>query len=241
MFRQLLKGGAREMGVSLTGSMIDQMIRYQSMLLEANRTMNLTRITDADEAVRAHFLDSLAPLAQGPLLAGVRDMVDIGSGAGFPGIPISIARPDIRVVLIDSLKKRVLFLQEVIDALSLNCVAMHMRAEDAAREEAFRARFDLATARAVAGLSVLMELSLPFLSVGGRLIAYKGPSVNEELVAARRASAVLGGGEIEILPVVIPGRPDWAHCLATVKKCVDTPGQYPRRAGEPNRNPLGKP
>ena len=237
MIKQWILSGARAMGVALDEAQADKLVCFHRMLEEGNRRMNLTRVLDdAREAVDRHYLDSLAPLAAG-LFEGVDSLIDVGTGAGFPGVPLSIARADMRVVLLDSLGKRVDFLNDVIEKLGLNARAVHARSEEAARLAAYRERFDAAAARAVAATATLMELTLPFVRVGGRVIAYKGPSVEEELPAARAALAKLGGGEARLTGVAIPGR-DWDHRLLAVKKIRPTPAAYPRKPGEPLRRPI---
>ena len=207
------------------------------MLMETNRVMNLTRVPDDPlEAVDRNYLDSLAPLACG-LLEAPRALADVGSGAGFPGIPLAILLPETRVVLVDSLGKRVQFLRDVIAALGLNAEAVHARAEDAGRLPDLRERFDAVTARAVAPLNVLAELCLPLARVGGAFIAYKGPGAAEEATAAARALSLLGGRFVREVSVTIPDR-DWDHRLLRVDKVRPTPQKYPRRAGEPKRLPL---
>ena len=237
MMKRLLIDGAKQMGIAVSDAQAGQFARFHEMLTAANRTMNLTRVPDDPrEAVDRNYLDSIAPLALG-MPEGVRSLADVGSGAGFPGIPLAIMLPEARVVLIDSLGKRVRFLQEVIDALGLNAQAIHARAEEAGRMDALREGFDVVTSRAVAALNVLAEFSLPLARVGGCMIAYKGPSAAEEAAQARRAIALLGGGPVREAEVRIPGR-DWEHRLLYIEKKAPTPQKYPRRAGEPAKNPL---
>ena len=235
-FIDRLAQGLSAMGVPYRAPMLETLARFQEKLLAANARMNLTRVgAEACEAVDRNYLDSLAPLAQG-LLQGAKAALDVGSGAGFPGIPLCVlAGEETRFVLVDSLGKRVAFLNEAIAELRLNAEAVHARMEDFAR--ANRERFDVATARAVAPVGVLAELALPALKRSGRLIAYKGPSAAEEVAAAQNALRTLGGASAQILPAPIPGR-DWAHTLVIVQKAQKTPAQYPRKAGEPSRNPL---
>ena len=229
-FIDRLAQGLSAMGVPYRAPMLETLARFQEKLLAANARMNLTRV-GADR----NYLDSLAPLAQG-LLQGAKAALDVGSGAGFPGIPLCVlVGEETRFVLVDSLGKRVAFLNEAIAELRLNAEAVHARMEDFAR--ANRERFDVATARAVAPVGVLAELALPALKRSGRLIAYKGPSAAEEVAAAQNALRTLGGASAQILPAPIPGR-DWAHTLVVVQKAQKTPAQYPRKAGEPSRNPL---
>ena len=234
---QRLTEGAAALGVPLSGEQAERFARYHDMLIEANRRMNLTRVPDDPaEAVDRNYLDSIAPLTAG-WPEGVQTLIDVGSGAGFPGIPISIARPDIHVVLLDALDKRVGFLRQVIAELGLNAEAIHGRAEDAARDPGLRERFDLAAARAVAPLNALAELLLPFVRPGGYMLALKGPNAAEEADAAANALAALGGGGAQVAPVLIPGR-DWAHAAVWIRKDSETPARFPRRAGVPERRPL---
>ena len=236
---EFLVSGAREMGIAVSEAQAAQFARFHEMLVETNKVMNLTRVPDDPrEAVDRNYLDSLAPLAAG-LPTGVRTLADVGAGAGFPGIPLAILLPEVHVVLIDALGKRVKFLQDVIEALGLNAEAVHARAEDAGRQPELRERFDVVTARAVAALNVLAELALPLVRVGGEMIAYKGPGAAQEASEAEKAIAMLGGQLLREQTVVIPGR-DWDHRLLYIQKRVPTPKKYPRRPGEPGKNPLGQ-
>ena len=233
----LLTARAAQMGIAVSPAQAAQFARFHEMLTETNKVMNLTRVPDdAQEAVDRNYLDSLAPLACG-LPEGVRTLADVGSGAGFPGIPLAIMLPETRVVLIDSLGKRVQFLRDVIAALGLNAEAVHARAEDAGRLPELRERFDVVTARAVAALNVLAELCLPLARVGGAFLAYKGPGAAEEAAAAEKALSLLGGRFAREAAAVIPGR-DWDHRLLYIEKARPTQQKYPRRAGEPKRLPL---
>lgn len=233
--------GARQMGVVLPEGAAEKMLRFHELLMQANAQFNLTRVPDdPQEAVDRNYLDSLAPLAHAGLMRGQR-LLDLGSGAGFPGIPLAIALPEVHVTLMDSLGKRVNFLQSVIDELGLNARAVHARAEEAAKRPEWREQFDCATARAVAALPTLAELTLPFVRVGGQLIAYKGPAAGEELAQAQAALSQLGGSAGTILPVAIPGREDWDHRLVLVDKQKPTPKRFPRKSGEAGRHPLVAP
>ena len=197
---------------------------------------NLTRIPDDEaEAIDRNYLDCLAPLRFG--LTGVERAVDVGSGAGFPGVPLSICMPGTRFVFLDSLGKRVDFLNNVVEALGLNAQAVHLRAEDGARKPELREAFDLATARAVAPLNLLSEYLLPFVRVGGTMLAYKGPSLAQELDAAANALSLLGGRFAREECADIPGR-DWDHRLCWIEKIAPTPDKYPRKAGKPEKSPL---
>ena len=237
MLAEMMLDSAAAMGIAMTRAQAEQIDQYPAMLTEANRQFNLTRVPDElREAADRNYLDCIAPLAHG-WPEGVRSLVDVGSGAGFPGIPLSIMLPEVHVVMVDSLDKRVKFLKSVIDALELNAEAVHARAEDAARRPELRERFDMAVARAVAPMCVLCEYLLPFVRVGGRMLALKGPSLEDELADAVRAVDVLGGSVGGVETVEIPGR-DWSHRLAYIDKIAPTPGQYPRKAGVPEKKPL---
>ena len=224
------------MGIPISEGQAGQFNAYHEMLVGANARMNLTRVPeDPAEAVDRNYLDCISPLAGG--FPAVANAVDVGSGAGFPGIPLAIMLPDTRFTLIDALGKRVDFLGQVIDRLGLNAEALHLRAEDAARRESLREGFDLAVARAVAPMNVLCEYLLPLVKVGGRMLALKGPGLEAELEQAQNALSLLGG-EIEgVQPLVIPGR-DWNHRAAWIAKTAPTPERYPRRAGAAEKRPL---
>ena len=236
--RELIRAGAAAMGIPLPDDAPDKLVIYHDMLVETNKVMNLTRVPDDPaEAVDRNYLDSLAPLAMPHLLDGIKTLCDVGTGAGFPGVPLAIARPDIHVVLMDSLGKRVKFLESVIDRLSLNAEAVHIRAEDAAKLPVYRDHFDLVASRAVAALPVLCELTLPFVKVSGRLIAYKGPSLDEELAQSGAILKRMKSEHVETLPVTFPNR-DWDHRLCVIRKNAPTPSAFPRKAGEAGRNPI---
>ena len=236
MYKMMLER-AKAAGLSLSENQAKQFETYHSMLIDANAKFNLTRVSeDIAEAIDRNYLDCCMPFA-GDFPSEVKTIADIGSGAGFPGIPISIYRPDIHVVMMDSLGKRVEFLKSVIDALHLNAEAVHIRAEDGARKPEFREAFDMATARAVASLNLLAEYLLPFVKVDGWMMALKGPTLAEELDQAANALSILGGEFVREEKVVIPGR-DWDHRLAYIKKVAATPEKYPRKAGKPEKKPL---
>ena len=233
----LLLRRAEAAGIPLTAEQAEKFALYHRMLVEANARFNLTRVPDdAAEAVDRNYLDCIAPLGAG-LPAGVVRAIDVGSGAGFPGIPLAICLPGVRFVLLDSLGKRVEFLRSVIDALGLNAEALHLRAEDGARRPELREAFDLATARAVAPLNLLAEYLLPFVRVGGHMLAYKGPGLDAERAEAEFAFQTLGGRFARAEAVSIPGR-DWNHCLAWIEKTAPTPERYPRKSGKPEKSPL---
>ena len=236
MLKTLIKNGAAAMGIPMTERQAEQFEAYHDMLVAANARMNLTRVPDDPrEAVDRNYLDCIAPLAGG--FPEAPTAADVGSGAGFPGIPLAIMLPDTRFTLIDALSKRVEFLRAVIARLGLNAEALHLRAEDAARQGALRERFDLTTARAVAPMNALCEFMLPLTRVGGRMLALKGPGLEAELAGAENALALLGGEIERIQPLAIPGR-DWNHRAAWIAKIAPTPDKYPRRAGMADKKPL---
>lgn len=233
----LLAARAAQMGIALTGAQAHSFEKYHSMLTEANARFNLTRVPeDMDEAIDRNYLDCIAPLAGG-LPKGCASIIDVGSGAGFPGIPLAICLPEVHIVLMDALGKRVDFLRSVIEALGLNAEAIHLRAEDGARRPELRESFDIATARAVAPLNLLSEYLLPFVKVGGYMMALKGPTLDEELAGAENALGLLGGRFEREDGIAIPGR-DWNHRVAWICKIAPTPEKYPRRAGKPEKKPL---
>jgi 16S rRNA (guanine527-N7)-methyltransferase len=205
---------------------------FDALLRADNQKMDLTAVIDPEEALYAHYLDSLAGAAHLPQGARV---IDLGSGAGFPGLPLAIARPDLSFVLLDAQRKRVDFLQRAVSALGIAAEAVHARAEDYARDH--REAADAVISRAVARLPVLLEWALPLVRVGGHCLLWKGPGIQEELGDAARVSPLLGGGAPRVLPVLIPGR-DWAHVLVLVKKDANTPENYPRKAGMAIKRPL---
>ena len=236
-FTKAMLERAAAAGIPLNMEQAEKFETYHRMLIEANVRFNLTRVPDDEaEAIDRNYLDCIAPLAIG-LPAAHASLIDVGSGAGFPGIPLAICLPETRIVLMDSLGKRVEFLESVIGELQLNAQAVHLRAEDGARKPEYREAFDLATARAVAPLNLLCEYLLPFVRVGGQMLALKGPGLDEEVAAAENALSVLGGRFLRSDALPIPGR-DWDHRAAWIEKIAPTPDKYPRRAGKPEKKPL---
>jgi 16S rRNA (guanine527-N7)-methyltransferase len=228
---------AEAAGIAITREQAEKFDVYHKMLMAANAQFNLTRVPeDTAEAIDRNYLDCILPLKAG-LPADVSRIVDVGSGAGFPGIPLSICLPDVHFVLVDALSKRVEFLKSVISALNLNAEAVHARAEDAARNPALREGFDIATARAVASLNLLSEYLLPFVKVGGHMMVLKGPGLDDEIEQAQHALEILGGKYIRTDLAPVPGR-DWDHRIAWIEKIEPTPEKYPRKAGKPEKNPL---
>lgn len=238
MRRRHLALGCAALGIALTDAQAAQFAVFDAMLSQANTRMDLTAVLDPIEAIDRHYIDSLTPLMHPEWLPVGAQVVDVGSGAGFPGIPLAIARPDIALTLIDAQQKRVGFLCEVIDALHLRATAVHLRAEDAGQSPEHRERYDVAVSRAVAGLPTLLELTLPLVRVGGRAISWKGPAVHAEMERAHRAAALLGGALQGPFSAPVPGR-DWQHTLVLGDKVRETVRQYPRKAGLPTRKPLG--
>ena len=233
---ELMIRRAEAAGISISREQAAKFETYHNMLTAANAQFNLTRVPeDIEEAIDRNYLDCIMPLKKG--IGNAARIIDVGSGAGFPGIPLAICLPDVHFVLLDSLSKRVDFLQSVIDALQLNAEAIHMRAEDAARNPALRESFDIATARAVAGLNLLSEYLLPFVKPGGHMMALKGPGLTEEAAEAEKALSILGGKFAREEAVCIPGR-DWDHRIAWIEKVSPTPAKYPRKAGKPEKAPL---
>ena len=233
--RQLLFEAASQLGVTLTDAQLAQFETYMEMLLEWNEKFNLTAITNPREVTLKHFADCLSLV---PLIGKDESIIDIGAGAGFPGIPLKIAMPSIRVTLLDALNKRVGFLNAVIEALGLEDIhAVHERAEDAAHKEQYRENYDIAIARAVAALPTLAEYALPFACVGGRFIAMKGPSVEDELAVSAQAISTLGGQYCSTIAVEIPFE-DITHSIVIVNKLSHTPPRYPRKAARISKAPI---
>jgi 16S rRNA m(7)G-527 methyltransferase (EC 2.1.1.-) len=232
----LLKEGAAAFGVSIDENIQEKFSTYTRLLLEWNEKVNLTAVTEEPEIIVKHYLDSLS-LGSLAEFDGKR-MIDVGTGAGFPGIPLKICYENLDVTLLDSLEKRVRFLDVVIDALSLkNIRAVHGRAEEYGIKPEYREKYDYAVARAVAGLPVLCEYCLPFVRTGGLFIAMKGPSVEEELQEAGKAISVLGGELVGVRKFVLPFS-DYERSVVLIKKCRHTPAGYPRKSGKPTKSPL---
>ena len=239
----LLKSGASELGIELDGIQLDQFDRFAAFMVETNRKFNLTRITDPEAIVTNHILDSLTCLWAVDLPIGAK-VIDVGTGAGFPGIPVKIARPDLHVTLLDGTFKKVKFLSEAIALLSLGGIEpVHGRAEELAHEKGHRERYDAVYVRALSELKPLVEMCLPFAKVGGRLVAQKGPEIEEELAAARPMIGQLGGAVEKTVRTHIPGT-DVARTLVVISKIKQTPRQYPRAyakiAGAARRPGIGK-
>ena len=225
------------LGFPLTDRQKEQYERYFELLVEWNEKINLTAITDKDEVYLKHFYDSIAPILQGLIENQPIRLLDIGAGAGFPSLPMKILFPELDVTIIDSLNKRINFLHLLAEELGLSGVHFyHGRAEDFAQDKSFRAQFDLVTARAVARMQVLSELTIPYLKVGGRLLALKASNAPEELEEAKNALNILFSKVEDNLQYELPnGDPRY---ITVVEKKKETPNKYPRKAGMPNKRPL---
>lgn len=229
--------GLSELNICLSDEQKSQFIKYYEMLVEKNKVMNLTAITEFDEVIEKHFLDSLA-------LSTIMDLhqslyvLDLGTGAGFPGIPLKIAFPELNIVLMDSLQKRVKFLQEVIDELGLTDIqAIHGRAEETGRNKLYREQFNLCVSRAVANITTLSEYCLPFVKEGGRFISYKSSSIDEELEEGKKGIFLLGGKVSDLHKFQLPDS-DLQRSFVVIDKAKKTPKAYPRKAGTPSKDPL---
>ena len=226
-------------GFKLSSKQKEQFATYYNKLIEFNKKVNLTRITDKNEVYLKHFFDSITPLLEfSDLFKGEKSLCDVGAGAGFPSLPIKILCPDLSITIVDSLGRRLKFLDELVSDLSLDKVTLvHSRAEDAGQNKNLREKFDLVTGRAVARMSVLSEYCLPLAKVDGYLVALKGPKAQDELAEAKNAIEVLGGSVKEVKELTLPDTDD-ERTLIVVKKVKATPKKYPRQAGTPNRKPL---
>ena len=236
-FEEILAARAIEAGLTLTPAQIGQFTVYNDMLVDWNTRMNLTALTAPEDVAVKHIIDSLT--AYEPALFGAaHTLIDVGTGAGLPGIPLAVYAPDIRVTLMDALQKRVKFLTEVTAAMGLtNARCIHARAEEAARAQEHRAAYDIAVSRAVARMPVLLEYTLPFVRTGGTALALKGRAYAEEAEEGKRAAQILGGGAIHARPVHLPGLDD-VRAILSVTKERPTPKAYPRRAGQPEQKSL---
>lgn len=228
---------AQIIGRSLTEQETARFLQYLDLLSRWSRKARLSAITRPAEAVRLHFLDSLLSL-RAELPAATR-VIDVGSGAGFPGIPVKIVRPDLRLTLLEAASRKAAFLEIAGEEMGLEFEVIHARAEEAAHDEQWRERFDAAMARALAPLAATCELTLPFVKPGGKVVLLKGPSVRSELAAGRLTAGRLGGGAMRSLDATLPGGD--RRVIIVIEKSAPTPADYPRRAGLPRRKPLGTP
>lgn len=229
--------GASDLELILTEKQILKFSLYKELLWEWNQKINITTITEDDEVDIKHFLDSLTPLVTG-LFQGNKKIIDIGTGGGFPGLPLKIINEKLDITLLDSLNKRIIFLNEVISRLELkDIVAIHGRAEELSIKPEYREKFDICISRAVASLSILSEYCIPFVKLGGYFISMKGPDVSEELEASKNAIKLLGGKIIEEKLITIP-KSDIVHSLIIIEKIKNTPSKFPRGGGKPRKDPL---
>ena len=234
-FKKIMIFYGEKIDIKFTEEQLNQFYKYMNLLLEWNEKINLTAITDPNEVILKHFIDSLTI---NKYIKENSTLADVGTGAGFPGIPLKILRPDLKITLVDSLNKRINFLNEVINKLNLvNIETVHSRIEDFGIDNKYRESFDFVTARAVANLAVLSEYLLPIAKVGGQCVCMKGSSVEEELSNGKNAIKVLGGKIKNIDEFVLPDS-DMSRNVIIIDKIKNTPNKYPRKAGIPVKEPL---
>ena len=234
---QLLKTGIEAFNIEATDDKLLKLKKYREILVEWNKVMNLTGIEEEREVFIKHFLDSISAVTHG-YINNETSLIDVGTGAGFPGMPLKICLDGMKLTLLDSLNKRINFLQEVATELDLNEIEfIHGRAEDFGKDEKYREQFDVATARAVAGLPILMEFCVPFVKVGGHFICLKGPNANLELEESKKAMEALGIEFVEKIDIQLPDS-ELNHNILVFKKIHNTPLKYPRKAGKPSKNPI---
>jgi 16S rRNA (guanine527-N7)-methyltransferase len=235
--KELLKDGLQTLGIEADEQICDKFMLYKDLLLEWNQKMNLTAITEDRDVIIKHFLDSASVFNAVKIKPGMC-VIDVGSGAGFPGIPFKLLQPDADMLLLDSLKKRLNFLDEVIKELGLEKIkTVHMRAEDAGRDINYRGKFDLCVSRAVARLAVLAEYCLPLVKIGGDFVAMKGPNVAQEISEAEIAVETLGGEIVDVKTVLLP-HSDINHTFIVIKKIRQTSKKYPRIAALISKTPI---
>lgn len=236
-FFQLMKEASEEAGLELTEVQYEGFIKYMRLLQEWNEKINLTAITEDEEIIKKHFIDCIKAF-KSEEIKNAKTIIDVGTGAGFPGLPIAIMNPDCEVTLLDSLNKRINFLNLIVKELNLkNVKTIHSRAEDGARNKELREKFDVATSRAVANMAVLSEFCLPYVRINGHFVALKGPAVDEELKDADKAIKTLGGEFKGLIEIEIEDT-DLKHNIVEVKKIKQCPKVYPRKAGTVNKNPI---
>lgn len=234
-FSEKIKEYMNKINIEISDKQIEKFFDYMNLLLEWNEKINLTAITEPEDIILKHFVDCAT------ILKYIKDedkIIDIGTGAGFPGIPLKILNEKLDITLMDSLNKRINFLNEIINKLDLkNIVAIHARAEELARNKEYREKFDIATSRAVANLSTLSEYMLPFVKKDGMVISMKGSNIEEEVKNAKKAIKILGG-EIEKIDNFNLANTNNIRNIITIKKVVKTPREFPRKAGKPSKEPI---
>lgn len=234
---QIFESKLNALGISLTSRRQEQFVQFYELLVEWNKVMNLTGITEYEEVNEKHFIDSLS-LVQAIDIDKVQTVIDIGTGAGFPGIPLKIAFPHLKIVLLDSLNKRINFLNTVIDELGLTEITtIHGRAEDYAKRAEYREQFDLCVSRAVANLSTLSEYCLPYVKTGGMFIPYKSGEIDDEVQQAKKAIHILGGKLDKVIKFQLPDT-EISRSFVKINKVQNTAKKYPRKAGLPTKEPL---
>lgn len=225
-------------GIELSKEQCEQFQIYYQLLVEWNKKMNLTSIVQIEEVYLKHFFDSVMLLWMAPIEMQEATLIDVGAGAGFPSVPLKIVRPDLKVTIVDSLNKRIQFLELLCQELGLSDVTpVHARAEELGQNVQYRQQFDIATARAVAPLNVLCEYCLPFVKKGGEFIAMKSTKVEEEVHQAQKAIKVLGAKLLDVTTTTLPGE-ESERAFVRIKKTLETPNKYPRRAGKPTKQPI---
>lgn len=234
---ELLRDGLKGYNIDVDDSMLEKFEKYREILVEYNKVMNLTGITEQREVYIKHFLDSVAIFNNG-YIEDEMSVIDVGTGAGFPGLPFKIVNPSIQLTLLDSLNKRIKFLKEVGDSIGFDDIEyVHGRAEDFGKNKEFREKFDIATARAVANLPVLLELCVPYVKLGGYFICLKGPNVENELEKSENAMKLLGVELVESIDAELPDE-ELNHKILVFEKTAKTPKRFPRKAGTPAKEPL---
>lgn len=236
-YYELMKKAAEDTGMEFNEDKYNKFIKYMKLIQEWNEKVNLTAITEDEEIIKKHFIDCIK-IFKSEEIKNCKNLIDVGTGAGFPGIPIAIMNDNINITLLDSLNKRINFLNIVIRELELkNVTTIHSRAEDGARKKELRENFDVATSRAVANMTVLSEFCLPFVKVGGSLVALKGPAIDEEMADSKNAIGTLGGKFKEIIELSIEGT-ELKHNLVVINKVKECPKTFPRKAGTITKKPL---
>lgn len=233
----LFENRLKELNLELNENQYEQFDRYYEMLVEWNKVMNLTGITEYNEVIEKHFIDSLS-VVKALRSSEMGSVIDIGTGAGFPGIPLKIAFPNLNIVLLDSLNKRIKFLDAVIEELGLKKIrTIHGRAEDFAKKTEYREQFDACVSRAVANLATLSEYCLPYVKVGGYFVPYKSGEIDEEVKEAKKAVTILGGEIKDTIKFQLPGT-EIGRSFVKIRKIKSTGKKYPRKAGLPSKEPI---